>query len=84
MTRRTSPSNGHTLNSNAFETDTGLPAAPFEMLKVPELGKILLVKEVLALKISARKTQHHHLGLTLAGLASRFPHRAHPDPTASS
>jgi hypothetical protein len=39
---------------------------------------------ILALQISARKTQPHHLGLTLAGLASRFPHRAHPDPTASS
>ena len=43
MTRRTSPSNGHTLNSNAFEADTGLPAAPFKMLNVPKLGEILLV-----------------------------------------
>ncbi len=84
MTRRTSPSNGHTLNSNAFEADTRLPAAPFKMLNVPELGEILLVKEILALQISARKTQPHHLGLTLAGLASHFPHRAHPNPTASS
>jgi hypothetical protein len=84
MTRRTSPFNGHTLNSNAFEADTGLPAALFKMLNVPELGEILLVREVRALQNSARKTQPHHLGLTLAGLASRFPHRAHLDPTASS
>jgi|TARA_R110002126_G_scaffold209681_1_gene356264 hypothetical protein len=80
MTRRTSPSNGHTLNSNAFEADTGLPAAPFKMLNVPEFGEILLVKEVLALRISARKTQPLHLGLTLAGLASRFPHKGSPRP----
>jgi hypothetical protein len=84
MTRRTSSSNGHSLNSSAFEANTGLPAAPFKMLNVPELGEIFLVKEVLVLQISARKTQPHHLGSTLAGRASRFPHRANPDPTASS
>lgn len=73
MTRRTSPSNGHTLNSNAFEADTGLPAAPFKMLNVPELGEILLVKEVLALQISARKTQHHPSWINLGRARCTLP-----------
>ena len=82
MTRRTSTFHGHPLNCNSFRANTGLSETEFTVFSTPELHETGLVKEVQVPQISAGTTQSHHLGSIMAALASSFPHRSHPDPTA--
>jgi hypothetical protein len=42
MTRRTSPSKGHTLNSSAFRANTGVSETEFTMFNGPELSETRL------------------------------------------
>jgi len=84
MTRRTSPSHSHTLNRIAFRAYIGLPKMEITSFTAPELRVTRFAKELKMPQINANTSQPQHLGSTLTGPASLFPHRSHPAPAASS
>jgi hypothetical protein len=84
MTRRTSSINDHSLNSIAFRASIGLPKEKSTTFNAPEPGTKLPPKRVETDQFTANDAKHRHLRASSAELTSRFPHRTHPDPTASS
>jgi hypothetical protein len=56
MTKRTSPSNGHTLKSSAFRTDIGLSETEFTMFKGLELSETRLAN---GKESSSNQLQNH-------------------------
>ena len=84
MTERTSLSHGHTLNSIAFQANTGMPEAEFITSSAQKLHRTVRENDLQILQIGARIKKPHHFGSIPAASTQCFPHRAQPDPAASS
>ena len=84
MTRRTSTVYAYPLKCIAFRAGSRLPKEKSTTFNAPEPGTKLPPKRVETDQFTANDAKHRHLRASSAELTSRFPHRAHPDPTASS
>ena len=84
MTRCTLSFHSQPLNCSAFRTGTGLRKMAFAAFDTRELEAKHPARQTNGPQFRASVAQPQHHGPILAGLASRFPHRAHPDPAASS
>lgn len=84
MTRRTLPFHVNTLNLIAFRARFVLPEMELTSFSAPKSCATRFEKRSETPQISANFTQPQYPGSTFTGLALRFPHRSHPDPTASS
>ena len=84
MTRRTSSFQGHTRKCIAFRAGTRLPEKKSVEFSAPEPETKHSAKQAQTLRFMPNGANPHHPRTPLEVLASRFPHRVHTDPTASS
>jgi hypothetical protein len=83
MTKRTSSINGHPLNCSAFRASTGLCKGKLAVPKVSKLGPEHTPKYVQSRPVIGTNTKPYRLATPSTKPDRRFPHRAHPAPTAS-
>jgi hypothetical protein len=84
MTGRTPPINDYSLNGIAFSADIGLHKREVTALGAFEIETKHSTKQAQAHQFSAHDAKDHQFEVPSEEPTSRFPHRANPDPTASS
>jgi hypothetical protein len=84
MTRRTSSFQGHTLKRIAVRTGIRLPENKSVVFSAPEPEIKYTAKQLQYRQIIGNNAKPSRLETQSLKPGWRFPHRAHPDPTASS
>jgi hypothetical protein len=84
MTRCTPPINDYSLNGIAFSADIGLHKREVTALGGLEIETKHSTKQAPAHQFSAHDAKGQQFEVPSEEPTSRFPHRANPDPTASS